>query len=192
MSGSTDRPAKAILYAFLANIGIAVTKAGAAIYTNSGSMVAEALHSYADCLNQLLLFFGLKQADLPPTTEHPLGYGKASYFWSFVVALMLFSMGGLFSIYEGWHKLRDPEPFNKAWVALAVLARCDRAGDGQPAGCLREIRKIRNGRPFLRLAQVHAQCRTRRDAWAKTSPRSRAWCSPSVRGARRVYGGHAL
>jgi cation diffusion facilitator family transporter len=115
MSGSEGSSSKAILYALLANIGIAVTKTGAAIYTNSGSMVAEALHSYADCTNQLLLFFGLKQADRPPTKEHPLGYGKATYFWSFVVALMLFSMGGLFSIYEGWHKLQAPEPLHKAW-----------------------------------------------------------------------------
>ena len=69
----------------------------------------------------MLLFIGLKQATKPPTTEHPLGFGKVTYFWSFVVALMLFSMGGLFSIYEGWHKLREPGAANQAWIALVVL-----------------------------------------------------------------------
>src|SRR5262252_6806167 len=104
MAADSGSPTKAILYAFLANFGIAVTKAIAAFYTNSGSMFAEALHSVADCLNQVLLFVGLKRAEKAPTPQHPLGYGKASYFWSFIVALMLFSMGGLFSIYEGVHK----------------------------------------------------------------------------------------
>jgi Co/Zn/Cd efflux system component len=110
MAGDHGSSAKAILYAFLANLGIAITKTGAAAYTNSGSMLAEAIHSYADCANQLLLFLGLKQADKPPTAAHPLGYGKVTYFWSFIVALLLFSLGGLFSIYEGWHKLHAPEP----------------------------------------------------------------------------------
>ena len=113
---------KAILYAFLANLGIAVTKSAAAIYTNSGSMLAEAIHSYADCANQVLLFLGLRQAGKPPTPEHPFGFGKETYFWSFVVALLLFSLGGLFSIYEGWHKLHEPEALNRAWIALSVLA----------------------------------------------------------------------
>ncbi|HQR48146.1 MAG TPA: cation diffusion facilitator family transporter, partial [Steroidobacteraceae bacterium] len=121
MSAGQGSPAKAIFYALLANLGIAVTKTGAAVYTNSGSMVAEAIHSCADCTNQVLLFLGLRQADRPPTPEHPLGFGKASYFWSFVVALLLFSLGGLFSIYEGLHKLREPEPLHQAWIALTVL-----------------------------------------------------------------------
>src|SRR5262245_2665358 len=105
MAGDHGSASKAILYAFRANLGIAVTKSGAAAYTNSGSLLAEAIHSYADCANQLLLFLGMKQADRPATSEHPLGYGKVTYFWSFVVALLLFSIGGVFSIYEGWHKL---------------------------------------------------------------------------------------
>ena len=113
--------AKAILYAFVANLGIALAKLAASIYTHSGSMLAEAIHSFADCGNQVLLFIGLKQSQKPPDAKHPLGYGKITYFWSFVVALLLFSMGGLFSIYEGWHKLSAHEPLNKAWVALLVL-----------------------------------------------------------------------
>jgi cation diffusion facilitator family transporter len=146
--GEHGSSTKAILYAFLANLGIALTKTGAAVWTNSGSMLAEAIHSYADCANQLLLFLGLKQSEKPPTDEHPLGYGKVTYFWSFLVAMMLFSVGGLFSIYEGWHKLHAPEPLNQAWVALGVLAVAMVLESGSLLGCLAEIRKIRKGRPF--------------------------------------------
>ena len=137
---------KAILYAFLANLGIAVAKLGAAAYTNSGSMLAEAIHSFADCGNQILLFIGLKQAQKPPDATHPLGYGRVTYFWSFVVALLLFSMGGLFSFKEGWHKLHADEPLNKAWVALLVLGVSVVLEFGSMMGCLREIKKLRGER----------------------------------------------
>ncbi|MDH4164879.1 MAG: cation diffusion facilitator family transporter [Gammaproteobacteria bacterium] len=148
MADAHGSSARAILYAFLANFGIAITKTGAAIHTNSGSMLAEAIHSYADCANQALLFLGLKQAEKPATRDHPLGFGKATYFWSFVVALLLFSMGGLFSIYEGWHKLHAPEPLNRVWIALSVLAVAIVLETGSLLGALREIRKIRRGRRF--------------------------------------------
>jgi cation diffusion facilitator family transporter len=137
---------KAISYAFLANLGIALAKLGAAIYTHSGSMLAEAIHSFADCGNQVLLYIGLKQAQKPPDAKHPLGYGRVTYFWSFVVALLLFSMGGLFSINEGWHKLHAHEPLNKAWVALLVLGVSVFLEFGSLMGCLREIKKLRRGR----------------------------------------------
>ena len=148
MSSSQGSAAKAILYAFIANFGIAVTKGGAAIYTNSGSMLAEAIHSVADCLNQVLLFVGLKRSEKPPTTQHPVGHGKASYFWSFIVALMLFSMGGLFSIYEGVHKFLEPEPLNKVWIALLVLGVAILLETASLMGCLREIRKARGKQAF--------------------------------------------
>jgi len=135
--------AKAILYAFVANLGIALAKLGASIYTGSGSMLAESIHSFADCGNQVLLFLGLKQSQRPPDAAYPLGYGKITYFWSFVVALLLFSMGGLFSIYEGWHKLSAHEPLNKAWVALLVLGVSVALEFGSLMGCLREIKKLR-------------------------------------------------
>ncbi|MCZ6809272.1 MAG: cation transporter, partial [Proteobacteria bacterium] len=115
--GST---ARAILYAFVANAGIALAKSWAAWLTGSGSMLAEAIHSYADAGNQVLLFLGLRQSTRPPDSEHPLGYGKLTYFWSFIVALLLFSMGGLFSIYEGIHKLQHPEALSRVWVAQWV------------------------------------------------------------------------
>lgn len=138
--------AKAILYAFVANLGIALAKLGAAIYTHSGSMLAESIHSFADCGNQVLLFVGLRQARKPPDAKHPLGYGKVTYFWSFVVALLLFSMGGLFSIYEGWHKLDAHEQLNKPWVALGVLGVSIGLEYFSLMGCLHEIAKLRKER----------------------------------------------
>ena len=148
--------AKAILYAFVANLGIALAKFAASIYTNSGSMLAEAIHSFADCGNQVLLFLGLKQSQKPPDAQHPLGYGKITYFWSFIVALLLFSMGGLFSMYEGWHKLHEPEALNKAWVALLVLGVSIGLEFGSLLGCLREIKKLRRDKP-LRLWVKHTR-----------------------------------
>jgi len=91
-----DASIKSILFALLANLGIAITKTVAAVMTGSGAMLAEAVHSYADCGNQGLLFWGLKAAKKKRDIEHPLGYGKEIYFWSFIVALILLSMGGLF------------------------------------------------------------------------------------------------
>lgn len=140
--------AKAILYAFLANLGIAIAKSGAAIYTGSGSMLAEAIHSFADCGNQILLFIGLKQAEKPADEKHPLGYGKITYFWSFIVAILLFSMGGLFSVYEGWHKLHAPGELNQIWIALVVLAFGIVVESFSLLGALREIKYMRQDKPF--------------------------------------------
>jgi cation diffusion facilitator family transporter len=111
-------------------------------------MLAESIHSFADCGNQVLLYLGLKQAQRPADVKHPLGYGRITYFWSFIVALLLFSMGGLFSIYEGWHKLHGAEPLNKAWVALLVLGVSIGLELGSLLGCLREIKKLRGERPL--------------------------------------------
>lgn len=147
-SPSQHSSAKAILYAFLANGGIAIAKTWAAWLTGSGSMLAEAIHSYADTGNQVLLFLGLKQSVKPPDAEHPLGYGMLSYFWSFVVAMLLFSVGGLFSIYEGVHKYQNPEPLTQAWVAIAVLLVAILLESFSLFGALRQIRQVRGERPF--------------------------------------------
>ena len=141
---------KAILYAFVANLGIALAKTWAAIYTGSGSMLAEAIHSYADSGNQVLLYIGLRQAQRPADHNHPLGYGKLSYFWSFIVALMLFSLGGLFSIYEGLHKLENPEPLHQIWVAIGVLLLAVVLESTAMFGVLREIKHIRKDKPLKR------------------------------------------
>lgn len=112
---------KAVLTALAANGGIAVAKAIAAGFTGSGAMLAEALHSAADCGNQLLLLLGMRQSKKPATEAHPMGYGKVSYFWSMMVALMLFSVGGLFSISHGWHALHNPQPLKYLIPSIAVL-----------------------------------------------------------------------
>lgn len=143
--GST---ARAILYAFIANFCIAIAKTWAALFTGSGSMLAEAIHSYADTGNQVLLYLGLTQSRKKPDAEHPLGYGKLSYFWSFVVAILLFTLGGVFSIYEGMHKLSHPEELSNLWVAMIVLSLAILLEGGSLLGALREIRLVRGERPF--------------------------------------------
>ncbi len=145
MSGGSDST-KSILYALLANGAITMAKGAAAAYTLSGAMLAEAIHSLADTGNQLLLLLGLRRAKRPPTPDYPLGYGKEIYFWSFIVALLLFSVGGVFSVYEGWHKLHAPQPLNAPWVAIAVLIFAVVAESLSLAGCLREVNKVRQGR----------------------------------------------
>ncbi len=139
---------KAILYALLANIGIALAKSWGAWFTGSGSMLAEAIHSYADAGNQVLLFVGLVQGRKPPDEEHPLGYGKISYFWAFIVAIMLFSLGGLFSIYEGIHKLQEPEPLEQVWAALSILGIAIMLEGASLYGALGQIKTLRAGRSF--------------------------------------------
>lgn len=141
---------KSILYALGANLAIALAKTAGALYTGSASMLAEAIHSYADCANQALLLLGLRQARKAASPEHPLGHGRAIYFWSFIVALMLFSMGGLFSIYEGFHKLSGHEPVHDAWVAIAILLFGIGAESVSLWGALREINKDRGERSLWR------------------------------------------
>ncbi len=149
VSSTHESTAKAIMYAFMANFGIAIAKSWAAWVTGSGSMLAEAIHSYADTGNQVLLFLGLKQSQKPADAEHPLGYGKLSYFWSFIVAILLFSLGGLFSIYEGVHKLQHPEPLSQVWIAIVVLILAIILEGFSLLGAIREIGKIRGKRPFM-------------------------------------------
>jgi cation diffusion facilitator family transporter len=141
---------RAILFALGANAGIAVTKFGAAAYTGSGAMLAEAIHSVADTTNQLLLLLGMKRARREPTDEHPLGFQRVTYFYGMMVALLLFFVGGLFSIYEGWHRLAHPEPLRNATVALLVLGIAIVLESISLWGALREIRKVQAGRGFVR------------------------------------------
>lgn len=140
---SKNTSVKSIVFALLANLGIAITKTVAAILTGSGSMLAESIHSYADCANQGLLFFGLKQSKKAPEEEHPLGHGKEIYFWSFIVALMLFSMGGLFSIYEGTHKLSTHEGLKSPVIAIIVLCISIILEASSLYGCITQIKKVK-------------------------------------------------
>ncbi len=111
----------AILAALIANLSIAVAKFVAFFFTGSSAMLAEGVHSVADSGNQGLLLLGQKRASRAADDDHPFGYGRDRYFYSFIVALVLFSVGGLFSVYEGYHKLHDPEELTTAWVAIGVL-----------------------------------------------------------------------
>jgi cation diffusion facilitator family transporter len=139
---------KSILFALLANLGIAITKTAAAIITGSGAMLAESIHSYADCGNQGLLFLGMNAAKRKPDPEHPLGYGMEIYFWSFIVALILFSMGGLFSIYEGIHKISSHEGLKSPLIAVGVLSVSMMLEAASLYGCLTQIRKLRHNMPL--------------------------------------------
>jgi len=110
-----------VLIALGANFGIALAKFAAAAWTLSSAMLSEAIHSLVDTSNQALLLYGLNRARLPADARHPFGYSKELYFWSFVVAVLLFSMGAGVSIYEGIEKLRDPHPISDFWVNYVVL-----------------------------------------------------------------------
>jgi cation diffusion facilitator family transporter len=125
-----------------------MAKGFAAWHTGSGAMLAETIHSIADCANQGLLLVGLKRAKRPVSEEHPLGYGKAIYFWSFIVALMLFSMGGVFSVYEGVHKMMHPEMPQSPWIAVAVLTVSILLEFGSLKGALTEVRRVQGKRSF--------------------------------------------
>jgi cation diffusion facilitator family transporter len=142
---SHNSSVKSILFALLANLGIAITKTVAAIITGSGAMLAESIHSFADCGNQGLLFLGLRASKKDPNQQHPLGYGKAIFFWSFIVALILFSMGGLFSIYEGIHKLSSEEGLNSPYIAIIVLFVSIILEGASLWGCITQINKVRHG-----------------------------------------------
>ena len=149
MSG-TSGSVRAILYALGANLGIFVAKSVAAVLTGSGAMFAEAVHSLADCGNQGLLLLGMKRAKRPPTPDYPLGYGKEVYFWSFLVALMLFSVGGAFSVYEGLHKLAHPEPLERPAIGVAVLVFSLALEWWSLRACLQEVNRTRGAKSLWR------------------------------------------
>jgi cation diffusion facilitator family transporter len=113
---------RAIIAALAANLGIAVTKFVAWLLTGSSSMLAESIHSVADSGNQALLLLGGKRATRRATPEHPFGYGRERYIYAFIVSIVLFSLGGLFALYEAYHKISHPEPIETwQWVPIAVL-----------------------------------------------------------------------
>ncbi len=113
-------------------------------------MLAEGIHSLADCINQIFLLFGLRESQRPPNVMHPMGYGRVVYFWAMMVALLLFFMGGAFSVMEGIAHIRHPEPISNAPVAMLVLGVAVVLEALSLAGALKEIRKIANGKPFFR------------------------------------------
>jgi cation diffusion facilitator family transporter len=119
---SAEGGTKAIIAALAANLGIAVTKFVAWLLTSSSSMLAESIHSVADSGNQLLLLVGGKRSRRQATPEHPFGFGRERYIYAFIVSIVLFSLGGLFALYEAWHKISEPHPIESwQWVPVVVL-----------------------------------------------------------------------
>ncbi len=147
---SADHSTKHILQSLAVNVVIAVGKGVAAFLSGSGAMLAETLHSFADCANQLLLLLGVKRARKAPDASHPFGYGRAIYFWSFVVALMLFFGGGVFSLYEGVHKLQHPEHVETSISAYVVLGLSLLLEGWATIGNIRELNARRGATPFVR------------------------------------------
>lgn len=145
-TGST----RAIALALAANGGIAVSKFGVFLLTRSSSLLTEAIHSTADCANQVLLFLGLRQAGRPAGPKHPLGHGQAAFVASFLVALLLFTIGGLYSLVEGIHKIRHPEqPHHLSW-AVALLVFAIGLEGWSLRGALKAAEDERRGRALLR------------------------------------------
>lgn len=147
-SDSSGGSVVAIFWALGANSGIAIAKFAAAFYTGSGAMLAEAIHSLADCGNQVLLLVGLRQADEGVSEIHPLGTGRVVYFYAMMVALLLFLMGGAFSVYEGIHRLSHPSPVESPWIALGVLGVSVVLEALSLRGAMKEIRKTQGDRSF--------------------------------------------
>src|SRR5512133_1849630 len=141
---------RAVALALAANGGIAISKFGVFLLTGSSSLLTEAIHSSADCANQVLLFLGMRQGSKPAGPKHPLGHGQAAFVASFLVALLLFSVGGLYSLVEGLHKIRHPEqPHHLLW-AVALLVVAIGLEGWSLRGALRAAEPERRGRPLLR------------------------------------------
>ncbi|MBC7414274.1 MAG: cation diffusion facilitator family transporter [Herminiimonas sp.] len=149
MSSNAEGSTRAIFYALGANGGIAIAKFSAALFTGSGAMLAEAIHSLADCTNQAFLLIGLKEARKPVDEGHPMGYGRVVYFWAMMVALLLFFVGGAFSVMEGIDHLRHPTPIKSVTIALVVLGISVLLESFSLWGAMREIKQISNGKNFF-------------------------------------------
>jgi cation diffusion facilitator family transporter len=146
MAGSAGEVIKSLIV----NSIIAASKGVGAAITGSGAMLAETLHSAADCGNQLLLLFGIKQSQKPADATHPLGYGRNMYFYSFIVALLLFSGGGMFSIYEGVHKLQHPEPVGDVMIGIVILVLAILLEGWATLGNIKVLNKKRGATPLFR------------------------------------------
>lgn len=157
VEGST----KAVIAAMLANAGLAVTKFGAYLLTGASSLLAEAIHSVADTSNQVLLLIGGKHAARKATKEHPFGYGRVRYVYAFVVSIVLFTLGGLFALYEAWHKfteIREGHPNELLesrwwWVPIAVLVAGLIFESTALRTAVKESNKIRGGKSWVQFVR---------------------------------------
>lgn len=146
---STEGGTRAVIAAMIANGGIAATKFAAFVATGSSSMLSEAIHSVADTCNQGLLLVGGKRSMRAPDADHQFGYGRTRFVYSFMVAIIIFLLGGLFSLYEGWHKFHFPEPLEKVWVAYAVLMASILLESWSFRTALREANRSRGSKSLL-------------------------------------------
>ena len=150
---STEGGTKAVVAALAANVGIAITKFGAFIVTGSSSMLSEAIHSVADSGNQVLLLIGGRRAKREADEQHQFGYGRVRYVYAFVVSIVLFCLGGVFSLYEGWHKIHEPEELTSPQVAFAVLGIAIVLEGFSFRTAIREANKSRGSRSMARFVR---------------------------------------
>lgn len=147
---------KAIIAALLANLGIAVTKFIAYVFSGSASMLAESVHSLADSGNQLLLIIGGRRARREASPEHPFGYGRSRYVYAFIVSVVLFTVGGVFSIYEGLDKLSHPHELTNVWLPILVLSIAIVLESFSLATAVRESKKVKGKQSWIQFIK-HAK-----------------------------------
>jgi cation diffusion facilitator family transporter len=150
---STEGGTKAVIAALLANSGIAVSKFVAFAITGSTSMLSEAIHSVADALNQVLLLIGGKRSKRVADDQYQFGYGRVRYVYGFMVAIVLFMVGGIYSLYEGWHKWNHPEPVNNHWIAIGVLSIAIILESFSLRTAIQETNKVRGKRSFAKFVR---------------------------------------
>lgn len=150
---STEGGTKAVIAALLANTGIAISKFIAFAITGSTSMLSEAIHSVADSLNQVLLLIGGKRSRRVADEKYQFGYGRVRYVYGFMVAIVLFMVGGIYSLYEGWHKWSHPEPVTDYWVAIGVLSIAILLEMFSFRTAIIETNKVRGNRSFAKFVR---------------------------------------
>ena len=150
---STEGGTKAVVAALMANSGIAVSKFVAFAITGSTSMLSEAIHSVADALNQVLLLIGGKRSKRVADDQYQFGYGRVRYVYGFMVAIVLFMVGGIYSLYEGWHKWNHPEPVNNHWIAIGVLTIAIILESLSLRTAVQETNKVRGTRSFAKFVR---------------------------------------
>ena len=150
---STEGGTKAVIAALLANSGIAVSKFVAFVITGSTSMLSEAIHSVADALNQVLLLIGGKRSKRVADEKYQFGYGRVRYVYGFMVAIVLFMVGGIYSLYEGWHKWNHPEPVDNHWIAIGVLIIAIILESLSFRTAILETNKVRGKRSFAKFVR---------------------------------------
>ena len=150
---STEGGTKAVIAALMANSGIAVSKFVAFAITGSTSMLSEAIHSVADALNQVLLLIGGKRSKRVADDQYQFGYGRVRYVYGFMVAIVLFMVGGIYSLYEGWHKWNHPEPVSNHWIAIGVLTIAIILESFSLRTAVQETNKVRGKRSFAKFVR---------------------------------------